>query len=138
MSIQMSPYLGLQGKCEEAMTFYKSILGGELYVMHVSETPIASQCPASMQNQVMHSSLTGDSFVLMATDMQHPDMPKTVTNGISLNFDSEDRIRSCFEKFSEGGKVMDTLKDTFWGALFGVVQDKYGTVWMFNYDKQKK
>jgi PhnB protein len=43
-----------------------------------------------------------------------------------------------FEKVGEGGKVIDPLKTQFWGAIFGVLNDKYGIRWMFNYEKHQQ
>ncbi|MFT3826680.1 MAG: VOC family protein [Chitinophagaceae bacterium] len=138
MPIQVSPYLGFNGKCREAMTYYHECFGGDLTFMTVAETPVAAQCPSGIQDHIMHSMLANGAFVLMATDMSRPDI---VTEGagtaISLNFDTEADIRVCYEKLAAGGKVLDPLQNSFWGSLFGVLADKYGKVWLLNYDKQK-
>lgn len=133
---QITPYLSFNGKCKEAMLFYKECIGGEITIQTVAETPIANQCPAAMQDQVMHASLTKNGLLLMASDMTGPDgYSQGNAMALALNCTSEDEIRSCFTKLSEGGRVIDELKDQFWGALFGVVLDKYGFTWMLNYTK---
>jgi PhnB protein len=102
----------------------------------VAETPVAAQCPAGMQDHIMHSELTGKDFCLMATDMT-PDENTTQGNGtaIAIRFDNEQSIRNSYTILSEDGRVIDPLRDSFWGSLFGVVQDKYGKIWMLDYSK---
>lgn len=134
--IQISPYLTFNGNCREAMTFYQSCLGGELTFQTVAETPIADQCPAGMQQQIMHSMLEKDGAVLMATDMTRPEGIKTGNDmAISLNFGSEEEINSCYSRLSSDGEVVEPLKESFENSLFAVLQDKYGKVWMLNYAK---
>jgi len=138
MAIQATPYMTFSGNCREAMSYYQQVLGGELMLQSVAETPIAAQCPTGVQNHIMHSMLTGDGFILMATDMTGPQgfIPGTDMS-ISLNFDKMEDINNCYERLSEGGKIIDTLKDSFWGSMFGVVQDKFGKVWMLNHEKKQ-
>jgi PhnB protein len=136
--MKINPYLTFNGKCREAMSFYQSCFGGELMLQSVAETPVAAQCPAGMQDQIMHSELTGTDFCLMATDMT-PEGKISPGNdmAIAINFDSEKKIRHCYSHLAEEGRVIDPLKDSFWGSLFGVVQDKYGKVWMMDYGRNQ-
>lgn len=136
MKTQLSPYLTYNGNAREAMTFYQQCFGGELTMQAVSETPIADQCPEGMQHHLMHSMLTNDGFVLMASDMQRPEGVKAGNDiALTVSVFSEADIQQCFATLSDGGKVIDKLQETFWGALFGIVQDKFGKVWMLNFDK---
>lgn len=133
--MQISPYLTFNGNCREAMTFYRECLGGELIFQTVAETPMADQCPAGMQDHIMHSMLVKDGAALMATDMTQSEGVKTGNDmAISVNFDSKDAIDICFSKLSSGGKVIKPLKESFGNSLFGVVKDRYGKVWMLNFE----
>lgn len=134
--IQANPYLTFDGNCCEAMTFYQECFGGELNLQTIAETPIADQCTAGMQDQIMHSMLANGDFVLMVTDMTQADELITGNDmAISLNFDNEEEIKQCFSTLSDDGNIIDPLEEKSWGALFGVVQDKFGTVWMMNFNK---
>jgi PhnB protein len=136
---QINAYIGFNGRCREAMTFYKECLGGELSVITVEESPIAAQCPEAMKSQIAHSMLTNGGLILMGTDMVSPDGYTKGNNiALSLNCSSEGEINNFYSKLSEGGRIIDPLKVQFWGALFGVVADKYGIVWMISYDKNQK
>jgi PhnB protein len=54
-----------------------------------------------------------------------------------INCTSEEEINRLYAKLSEGGKIMDELKVQFWGDLFGVFQDRFGTNWMVVYSKNE-
>jgi PhnB protein len=132
------PHLHIDSKTKEAMTFYQSIFGGELFFQTVEESPMKDQMPKENWKKIMHSSLTVDGeIVLMAVDMMDP---KTFTKGdivtLSVNCKSEDEIKMHFKKLSEGGKVTMPLDEMFWGATFGMVTDKYGFDWMLNFQKK--
>jgi PhnB protein len=140
MTTQINAYVSFSGKCREAMTFYKKCLGGDLALTTVGESTIATQCPAAMQDNILHSSLTRNgTLLLMASDMTGPD-GFTQGNNIALSLDcsSEEEINTFFSKLSEGGKIIDPLKVQFWGALFGAFNDKFGIRWMLNYDKNQQ
>lgn len=63
-----------------------------------------------------------------------------ITNGdsviLSINFTETEEQQKVFNKIGEDGKVTMPLQDTFWGARFGMLADKFGMNWMFNYDKK--
>jgi PhnB protein len=134
---QINTYIGFNGKCKEAMTFYRSCLGGELFIQTVGETPMQHQCPDGMQDHVMHSMLEKDGLILMGTDMVGKQGYQPGNNiALSLNCSSELEIKTFFSKLSEDGEVIEPLTDMFWGATFGALTDKFGISWMFNYDKK--
>jgi PhnB protein len=121
------------------MIYYRACFGGDLTLQTIAETPMAAQCPAGMQEHIMHSELRNNDFVIMATDMVgQGGFVKGTDMAISLNFDNEDEARKCFEKLSTGGEVIDGLKESSWGSLFGVVKDKFDKVWMFNHELKTK
>jgi len=136
MTTTISPYLTFDGNAREAMTFYRDALGGELSLMAVKDTNMGSQCMGTDENAIMHSSLIKDSLVLMASDMIGNRTLQLGNNfAISVNCSSEEETNTFYKNISAGGEIIDPLKIQFWGALFGVVKDKFGMVWMFNFDK---
>lgn len=135
---QINAYLNFNGNCREAMQFYRTCLGGELFMQSIKDTPMEAQCPAGRENDIMHASLTGDGFVLMASDMIGPQGFRPGNNfSLSINCQSEEQLRSLFDKLSEGGQVFMPVGVQFWGAIFGALSDRFGTQWMLNYDKPK-
>jgi PhnB protein len=136
---QINAYLNFNGNCREAMSFYQECLGGELSLQPVEGTPMESQCPAAMKHHILHSSLAKNGLLLMGSDMTGPEgYVKGNTMSLSLSCSSEDEINTFFTNLSEGGQVIHPLVEQFWGAIFGVLTDKYGVRWMFNYDKNQR
>lgn len=136
--IQINPYIGFGGRCREAMTFYKDCLGGELTLQTVAETPIAGQCPAGMQDQVMHSMLMRDGVILlMGTDMAMEAAVEGNTMMVTANCSSEAEIDTLYAALGKGGKILDDLKMQWWGGKFGMVMDRFGTRWALNWQKEQ-
>jgi PhnB protein len=114
------------------MTYYQSVLGGELTISTFGEAQ-ASEDPAEQDN-VMHAQLdTPDGLVLMASDTP-AGMEYSPQAGVavSLSGDDEDRLRGYWERLSEGGTVMMPFEKAPWGAIFGMCVDRFGTSWMVN------
>jgi PhnB protein len=134
---QIITYLTFDGKTREAMEFYKDCLGGELFMMPFSEGP--GEIPKEAKNRTMHASLRGGTFVLMASDTM-PGMEYQQGNNFSIctNPESREEAEKLFSAFSREGKVTMPLQDTFWGAYFGTVTDRFGVNWMFNFEKPKE
>ena len=136
--MKVNPYLNFDGKAEEAMTFYKSVLGGEFEggVSYFGEAP-GIDLPEDEKSRVMHISLkVSDQVTIMASDTS-PSMGHVLVKGnhnyISLAPDSMEDGERIFKGLSAGGKVEMNYEKTFWGAYFGSFEDKYGNGWMINY-----
>lgn len=136
MATAINAYLTFGGQAREAMTFYKEALGAELTLMTVKDTNMQEHCPGADENSIMHATLTKDSLVLMASDMlANTELVQGNNFSLSLNCSSEEEINHFFDRLSAGGQVIEPVKVQFWGALFGILKDKFGITWMLNYDK---
>lgn len=132
---QINPYLGFNGKCREAMTYYQQCLGGELTLQTIAGSPLEGQMPAEAGQNVLHSALTNGALVLMGTDMAGAERINGNTVGLCLNCSTAEEIETLFSKLSSGGEITHPLGESFWGATFGHLTDKYGMSWMLNYEK---
>ncbi|HSH67029.1 MAG TPA: VOC family protein [Bacteroidia bacterium] len=133
----INAYLTFNGKCREAMNFYQSCLGGDLQLQTVGESPMANQMPVKMKEHILHATLIKGEMILMGSDMVSEDgLVKGNTVSMALNLNSEEEIRNCYKKLSEDGKANHPLENTFWGALFGDLTDKYGNHWVLNFTRQ--
>jgi len=134
---QINSYLTFSGNCREAMTFYKECLGGELFIQTIGESPMADKLPGKMKDYILHSTLTKGSLVLMGSDMVPENgLIKGNAVSLSLNCASEEEIKTCYNKLAAGGRQDHPLEDTFWGALFGDLTDKYGNHWLLNFERK--
>ena len=136
--LNINAYLHFMGKTEEAMNFYKSILGGEFTIFgRFRDVPGAENMNPEDQKKIMHISLTTkNGTVIMATDSLES-MGQQVNFGnnvhLCIQAESETEVDKLFTALSTGGKVEMPVNKTFWGAYFGMCQDKYGVQWMINY-----
>lgn len=132
----INSYLTFNGNCREAMTFYKECLGGDLIFQTIGESPMADKMPVKMKECILHSSLTNGDVVIMATDcVREEGLIKGNAISLCLNCSSEEEIKHCYKKLSAGGKANHPLEDTFWGAVFGDLTDKYGNNWLLNFTR---
>ena len=133
---RINSYLTFNGNCRDAMSFYRDCLGGALVLQTVGESPLAEQMPEQMKNCILHSTLTNDALVLLGSDMA-PASGVVRGNSVSLSLDcgTEDEIRDCYQRLSFGGQIDCPLEETFWGALFGVLTDRFGNHWLLNYSR---
>lgn len=121
------------------MTFYKECLGGELSLQTIGESPMAEQMPPQMKQGILHSTLVNGGLIIMASDMAGEQGVKRGNSvSLMLNCSSEEEIRTFYSKLSAGGKATHPLEETFWGALFGDLVDKFGNPWLLHYDKNQK
>jgi PhnB protein len=128
----LNPYFSFRDTAEEAMTFYRSVFGGELSVSRFSEYG-ASDDPAE-QDKVMHSMLTtGTGMVLMAADTPNSmDLRVGENVSVSVSGDDESVMRGWWEALGAGGTVTMPLEEAPWGGLFGMCTDRFGIHWMFS------
>jgi PhnB protein len=129
----IEPYLFFDGRCEEAIEFYRSALGAEVeMLMRFKDSPEPSQMelPPGSENKVMHSSFRiGDSRV-MASDGMCQGKPSF--QGVSLSITAADLAEAerLFGALAEGGQVQQPLIQTFFSPGFGMVADRFGVSWM--------
>jgi PhnB protein len=138
----INPYLNFQGNTEEAFNFYKSVFGGDFAggIFRFKDTPEADKMPANESDKVMHIALPIGNNMLMATDALES-MGQKVNPGnnfyLSINTDSKEEADKLFNGLSAGGNIEMAMNDTFWGAYFGMLQDKFGIRWMVSYDNKQ-
>ena len=138
---QVNPYLIFNGDCEAAFLLYKSVFGGEFpYMGKFGDMPPAEgqpELPEEEKNRVMHVTLPIGNTILMGSDTnsQSGDVKMGENVSISINVDNRAEADSIFTGLTDGGVVKMPMTDTFWGAYFGMLVDKFGIHWMINFDE---
>ncbi len=128
---QLIPYLAFSGKCREAMSFYKDCLDGELILQTVGDSPIANSMPPEAAQSIMHSVLTKDGFVLMASDMfDAEEVKRGNSTTLMISGNNREEIEQYFTRLSVGGQITAPFQKEFWGDYHGQVVDKFGVRWM--------
>ena len=136
--MMLNTYLMFDGNCREAFEFYRSVFGGEFSICTTfADGPPAMNVPEAEKDLVMHVSLPIGSSVLMGSDscsITPGPPPKVGTNfSISVAPQSKEECDALFAKLSADGRVGMPMQETFWGAYFGTVTDRFGINWMINF-----
>lgn len=131
--MKLQPYLFFDGRCEEAIEFYRRTLGATVeLLMRYKEGP--SQPPGSMpagyEDKVMHASLCIGDTTVLASDGRC--LGKPVFQGFSLSLTVADDATAerVFAALGEGGQIQLPLTQTFFSSRFGMVADRFGVSWM--------
>ena len=132
--MQVQPYLFFDGRCEEAIEFYRRALGAEVtMLMRVKDSPEPPQpgtYPPGSENKVMHASLRVGDTTVMASDGHCQGRPSFHGFSLSLDVANETQAERLFAALADGGQVQMPLTKTFFSPRFGMVADRFGVSWM--------
>jgi len=132
--MQVQPYLFFDGRCEEAIGFYREAIGAKVeMLMRMKDSPEPPQpgmCPPGSENKVMHAALRVGETMVMASDGRC--LGKPSFQGFSLSLDAKDEpdAKRLFNALADGGQVQMPLGKTFFAPCFGMVADRFGVSWM--------
>ncbi len=129
-------YLFFNGNCEEAVEFYRKVIGAEVEMMlRFKESPEPhppGMVPPGFENKIMHCSFRIGETTVMASDGCSSDKPKFEGFSLSLTVPNKAEADRAFAALAEGGQVQMPLAKTFWSPCFGMVVDRFGVGWMIS------
>ncbi len=130
----LSSYLNFNGTCEDAFRFYSTVFNGEITAINRYEgSPL--EFPENYGQKVMHAEMIFENNRIQGCDILPKDGVFIDTNyKLSLNFMEVFIMDQVFNDLAKGGVVTMPLQDTFWGARYGKLTDRFGIHWMFNCD----
>ena len=133
MTVQATTHLNFRGQAREALSFYKTVFGGEQTVVTYEEfgnVQNAAQAKDVMWGQVA----TEYGFRIMAYDVQPEKAWNPGENAfyVSLRGDAADKITAYWEKLSEGATVLQPLGPAAWSPLYGMLKDRFGITWVID------
>lgn len=129
--MQVQPYLFFDGRCEEAIEFYRSKLGAEVgMLMRFKESPEPHQHAPGTDNKIMHAELRIGNNAVLASDGRCLGQPNFQGFALSLTAADDAEANRLFSALSDGGQVQMPLGKTFFASSFGMVADRFGVSWM--------
>jgi PhnB protein len=131
--MKIQPYLNFDGRCEEAIEFYKTAVGAKVEMMmrfKECPEPMPGQQPPEVANKIMHASFKIGDSVVNASDGRCTGQAKFSGINLSLSVSSEAEAEKVFKALSEGGQVTMPLNKTFFSPKFGMLFDRFGIMWM--------
>lgn len=117
------------GKCREAMNFYKECFGGELTFQTGGESPMAKDIAPEFQDRIMESTLKTGGFEIHGSDMFRDKTTVGDNFNMQLKVVNEAELNSLFDKLAQGGEIFMKPEKMPWGETFAMVTDKYGIEW---------
>ena len=132
----IQPYLFFNGRCEQAVEFYREALGAEVEMMmrykESPQPPPPGRIPPGFENKIMHTSFRVGETTVMASDGCSGEKPSFEGFSLALSVGSETEADRVFAALADGGQVRMPLAKTFWSPRFGMVQDRFGVGWMIS------
>jgi PhnB protein len=132
--MKVQPYLFFDGRCEEAVEFYRKVLGAEVeMLMRFKDSPEPhppGMIPPGAENKIMHMSLRIGETTVMASDGKCLGRPNFQGFSLSLNAANDAEAERLFAALGAGGQVQMPMAKTFFSSRFGMVADRFGVSWM--------
>ena len=132
--MNVEPYLFFEGRCEEAVEFYRRALGAEVTALmrykDSPEPPPPGKVPPGSDNKVMHANFRIGDTAIMASDGLCSGKPNFQGFSLTINAASDTEAEQLFAALSDGGKVQMPMSKTFFSSRFGMVADRFGVPWM--------
>jgi PhnB protein len=131
--MQVQPYVNFNGRCQEAIDFYKRALGAEVQtVMHFKDCPEPQPGMVTPENKdkVMHAAFKVGDTTILASDGRCTGSPTFQGISLTLNAKNEGEANRLFGALSDGGQVQMPLAKTFFSPSFGMLADRFGVNWM--------
>jgi len=136
--MQVQPYLFYEGRCEEAIEFYKKTLGAKVdMLMRYKDAPPgaepkAEQCGGVVPpaDKVMHAAFRIGETTVMASDGMASGKADFKGFGLSVNVADKAEAERTFKALGDGGQVTMPMSETFFANAFGMVVDRFGVMWM--------
>src|SRR5712692_7015019 len=132
--MQVQPYLFFDGRCEEAVEFYKKVLGAEVTMLmrfkDCPEPPEPGLVAPGAGDKVMHMSFRIGETTVLASDGRCQGQPSFQGFALSLTVPDAAAAERFFAALAEGGQVQMPLAQTFFSPRFGMVADRFGVAWM--------
>jgi PhnB protein len=129
--MDVQPYLFFDGRCDEALDFYKKAIGADVkMLMRFQDAPDQSMVSPGSKDKVMHAQVRiGETTVLMS-DGRCLGKPNFQGFSLAVSAKSETEAEKTFAALADGGRVTMPLAKTFFSPRFGMLADKFGVGWM--------
>lgn len=129
--MHIEPYLFFEGRCEEAIEFYRTVLGAKVQMlMRYKESPDPTMCRPGVEDKVMHASLRIGNSTLLVSDGLCVGQANFQGFGLSITVANAAEAEQFFTALAEDGRVVMPLTKTFYSPLFGMTADRFGVLWM--------
>ena len=143
--MQVQPYVFFDGRCDEALEFYKKALGAQVtMLMRFKDAPPMGDgggggCPGGTPpaDKVMHAEMAIGETTLLVSDGNSSGNPKFEGVSLAIGCNTVEEVERLWKGLSDGGKPIMPLAQTFFSPKFGMIADRFGLTWMLMAHPQK-
>ncbi|QSA97894.1 VOC family protein [Methylococcus sp. EFPC2] len=132
--MHLQPYLFFGGRCEEAIEFYRAVLGAEVLALlrykDNPEPPEPGRLAAGWEEKVMHAHLRIGASTVMASDGCGPEPSGLQGFSLVLTVTEANEGDRLFATLGAGGQVQMPPGQTFFSPRFGMLTDRFGVRWI--------
>lgn len=132
MTVKLNSYISFKDNAREAVAFYKSVFGGEVFMDTFGSFADKMPIDDEDKDKIMHAYLKGDNGIelMMSDTPKGMEFAQGAQISLTLNGDDETILRDYWDKLSDGGTITMPLDKAPWGDTFGMLTDKFGINWM--------
>jgi PhnB protein len=117
------------GRCDEAIAFYRAALGAEvLFLMRYKDSPEPTSHGDA--EKVMHATLRMGDRMVHVSDGRSSGQLNFEGFALSLTVPDDAEAERLFAALGDGGQVQMPLAKTFFSSKFGMVNDRFGVLWI--------
>lgn len=129
--MQIQPYLFLEGRCREAIDFYRQTLGAEVLMqMTFGQSPVPTSAQEGDADKIMHACVRVGETQIFMSDGRCGGSPSFQGFALSLVLKDDGEAQRIFAALGEGGAVSMPMQSTFFASSFGMTTDRFGVLWM--------
>ena len=129
--MNVQPYLFFDGRCDEALAFYKTTIGAKVgMLMRWKDSPEKDMCTPANAEKVMHAQFDVGDTTVMASDGRNSGQPKFEGFALAIAAQTEAEADRMFNALVDGGQATMALAKTFFSPRFGMLADRFGVHWM--------
>jgi PhnB protein len=128
--VQVQAYLDFDGRCDEALEFYRTAVGAEVTAVHRFKDAPPGMAHPGIENKVMHASFQVGGSTVLASDGHCQGQKSFQGFSLSLTVENDGKAEKLFGALSDGGQVTMPLSKTFFSSSFGMLTDRFGVSWM--------
>src|SRR5262249_38315585 len=113
-SLSIQPYLFFEGRCEEALDFYRRALGAEvLALMRSKDSPDPAMIIPGGEDKIMHAMFRVGETTILASDGRCQGTATFQGFSLSITTPGVAENQRLFAALGEGGQVLMPLMSTF-------------------------
>lgn len=128
--VRVEPYLYFQGRCEEALNYYRDAIAADaMVVARFGDIP-GSPSPPAAAGKVAHAVLRIGDTVVLASDGPVQGQPQFAGFSLSLTASDDAQAEKLFAALGDGGQIQVPMAATPFASRLGILTDRFGVPWM--------